>query len=55
MERQLRVNAGIRAVKFEERMSERNEGKILNECCMEIKKCIGKQVWKQKGTERVCM
>jgi hypothetical protein len=40
--------AGKRAIRFEERVIERGECRILQECLKEKRKKIGKGVWKER-------
>jgi hypothetical protein len=44
----IRIEAGKRAVRFEERVIERGECRILQECLKEKKEKIGKGVWKER-------
>ncbi|KAH0816561.1 hypothetical protein GEV33_006230 [Tenebrio molitor] len=44
----IRIEAGKRAIRFEERLIERGEGRILQECLKEKRKEIGKGVWKER-------
>jgi hypothetical protein len=44
----IRIEAGKRAIRFEERVIERGECRILQECLKEKRKEIGKGVWKER-------
>ncbi|KAH0818181.1 hypothetical protein GEV33_004610 [Tenebrio molitor] len=44
----IRIEAGKRAMRFEERLIERGECRILQECLKEKRKEIGKGVWKER-------
>jgi hypothetical protein len=44
----IRIEAGKRAIRFEERLIERGECRILQECLKEKRKEIGKGVWKER-------
>ncbi|KAJ3647066.1 hypothetical protein Zmor_024613 [Zophobas morio] len=44
----MRVEAGKKAVGFEDKFSERGDCKILQECWKEIRKEEGKHVWNEK-------
>ncbi|KAH0820494.1 hypothetical protein GEV33_002297 [Tenebrio molitor] len=44
----IRIEAGKRAIRFEGRVIERGECRILQECLKEKKKEIGKGVWKER-------
>ncbi|KAH0821305.1 hypothetical protein GEV33_001486 [Tenebrio molitor] len=44
----IRIEAGKRAIRFEERVLERGECRILQECLKEKRKEIGKGVWKER-------
>jgi hypothetical protein len=45
---EIRIEAGKRAIRFEERVIERGECRILQECLKEKRKEIGKGVWKER-------
>jgi hypothetical protein len=44
----IRIEAGKRAIRFEERLIERGECRILQECLKEKRKEIGKGAWKER-------
>jgi hypothetical protein len=44
----IRIEAGKRAIRFEERLIERGECRILQQCLKEKRKEIGKGVWKER-------
>jgi hypothetical protein len=44
----IRIESGKRAIRFEERVIERGECRILQECLKEKRKEIGKGVWKER-------
>jgi hypothetical protein len=44
----IRIEAGKRAIRFEESVIERGECRILQECLKEKRKEIGKGVWKER-------